>query len=90
MKLFQKAYPLLSVMLLSSGGIFWALDSMEKRGLSQGFTKAKVLSSINQAYGKVFPWGKNLFDRKNLSRRPWRKMLYDVRSYVMKNARSAY
>ena len=71
MKIFQKTYPLVGIMLLLSGGIFLAENE-------------KILL-INSAYREVFSKD-NLFGKKNENLDGWYDMLDELQSYVDKNA----
>jgi len=83
MKLLQKTYPLVGILLLCGGILLGA----EKRRSSQGvLTKKKVLKSIKKVSEKVFPSDENLLDKKNNKTQKWYKMLSKVRSYVNENA----
>ena len=82
MMLFQKIYPLVGILLLSSG-IFLTVDSKKK---DKVLKKNKVLKSIEKTSEKVFPPDENLLDKKNTKINKWYKMLADVRGYVNKNA----
>ena len=77
MKLFQKTYPLVGMMLIC-GGILLAVDS----------EKIKVMQSIAEAQAKVFMLKDNIFAKKIKDRdvNYWSEMLGKIANYVNVNA----
>lgn len=79
MKLFQKTYPLVGIMLLMSSGIFLA------RAEDFPVDKLEQLSLIEAAQTAVF--GKdNLFAEENKDIHIWFQMINDLQDYVDENA----
>jgi len=83
MKLLQKIYSLVGILLLS-GGIFLASEKSSKK--SRVLTTLEALSSIERQYQRVFPPGKNLYAKKRMGMYPWNKMLHGIQNYVIANA----
>ncbi len=78
MKLLQRTYPLVGILLLSGGILLGNSGKV--------LTTSQALSSIKKTYNKVFPPGENIFTRQKKGTHPWYKMLFDIQSYVVKNA----
>jgi len=92
MKVFQKKCPLVAIMLLLSGGIFFVKSKeseiviIPKRPEEpEGWNRLNAESEILNAHIRVFAEA-NLFSKKNKNTRIWFKMLSDLQRYVVKNA----
>ncbi len=89
MKLSQKIYPLVGIVLLLCGGIFLSVDSMSARRRIEVVKaqQAEIIQmrSIKNAYKEVFG-RKNLFAGENKDTDRWTEMLDGLQSYAYKNA----
>jgi len=83
MKLLQKTYSLVGILLLC-GGIL--LGAEKRRSSQRVLTKKEVLESIVEASEKVFSHDGFLLAEENKKTLKWYEMLSKVRSYVNENA----
>ena len=81
MKLLQKTYPLVGIILVLYGGIFTARD---KDFLAKN-QRDKELQLINEAYRKVFA-KEDLFAEKNKQTHVWKNMIKRLERYIDNNA----
>jgi len=90
MKLFQKTYPLIGILLLSNGILLTVSKQGEykipRSGYSKASTKEKILKSIERVSKKVFPSNQNLLGKENKDTSSWITLLNRVEAYVNSNA----